>query len=106
MSDSDEERAPGVLPSRRASGCQQHVTQTPSTRLRRKEVPRDFLKGKIEKFTGKLERAKSSGNEEDIKKCRPASQKPPSHRRDRRDAIDATPSTRRRRRDDIDATSP
>ena len=32
---------------------------------RRKEVPRDFLKGKIEKFTGKLERAKSAGNEED-----------------------------------------
>jgi hypothetical protein len=35
---------------------------------RRKEVPRDFLKGKIEKFTGKLERAKSAGNEEDITK--------------------------------------
>jgi len=33
-----------------------------------KEVPRDFLKGKIEKFTGKLERAKSAGNEEDITK--------------------------------------
>ena len=27
---------------------------------RRKEVPRDFLKGKIEKFTMKLERAKSA----------------------------------------------
>ena len=66
MSDSDEERAPGVLLSRRASGCQQHVTQTPSTLRapRRKEVPRDFLKGKIEKFTMKLERAKYAGNSE------------------------------------------
>ena len=62
MSDSGAQRAPGVLLSRRASGCQQHVTQTPSTLRapRRKEVPRDFLKGKIEKFTMKLERAKSA----------------------------------------------
>ena len=37
-------------------------------RPRRKEVPRDFLKGKIEKFTAKLERAKSAGNDDDIKK--------------------------------------
>ena len=40
------------------------VSQRPRrTSARRKEVPRDFLKGKIEKFTGKLERAKSAGND-------------------------------------------
>ena len=45
------------------------VTQRPRrTSARRKEVPRDFLKGKIEKFTMKLERAKSAGNEDDITK--------------------------------------
>ena len=64
MSDSDEERAPGVY-YRAAPAA---VNNTSRKRRRRKEVPRDFLKGKIEKFTGKLERAKSAGNEEDITK--------------------------------------
>ena len=115
MSDSDEERGPAsyyrALVSRPPAAVNNQ--RLPTTRLatpstvrrakrrrrelrapRRKEVPRDFLKGKIEKFTGKLERAKSAGNEEDITKCRPASQKPPPQSpRHRRDAIDATPST-------------
>ena len=78
MSDSDEERALGVQLSRRAVNntsrkrrrqyvAQNAVDATPRA-PRRKEVPRDFLKGKIEKFTMKLERAKSAGNEEDITK--------------------------------------
>ena len=77
MSDSDEERAPAsyhrAAPAavnntsrkRRRQYVAQNAVDATSAR-RRKEVPRDFLKGKIEKFTGKLERAKSAGNEEDI----------------------------------------
>ena len=47
--------------------CSVHSkTPTKPRSARRKEVPRDFLKGKIEKFTMKLERAKSAGNDDDI----------------------------------------
>ena len=66
MSDSDEERAPGVLAPRQLLSTRRHANAVDATSARRKEVPRDFLKGKIEKFTAKLERAKSAGNDDDI----------------------------------------
>ena len=68
MSDSDEERGPASslrravakrrnsssLLERASRASRSPVAKRRRRRPRRKEVPRDFLKGKIEKFTGKL----------------------------------------------------